>query len=154
MTLEGEKYRQWRRGMARDNARLEAKRREAWGDDGRKPNFGTTPSGEPLGRGKEFFGQQFQLYGVANKKAHGENRAERQKTKATEARLIQRLVFAQKFVCALCDKPFGHDKSLRPTIDHKIPKSKGGTNAPSNLQATHAICNELKGDAILPERKD
>lgn len=34
----------------------------------------------------------------------------------------------------------------RATIDHIIPRSKGGTDAPENLQLVHAICNKIKGN--------
>ncbi len=32
-----------------------------------------------------------------------------------------------------------------PNIDHKIPLSKGGRDAPSNVQLTHRLCNIRKG---------
>lgn len=35
-----------------------------------------------------------------------------------------------------------------PTLDHKIPTSKGGTNRKSNLQLVHSKCNNEKGDKI------
>lgn len=33
-------------------------------------------------------------------------------------------------------------------IDHIIPKSKGGTIAPSNLQLAHKRCNRAKGSSL------
>lgn len=44
--------------------------------------------------------------------------------------------------CGICFKPI-MDKS---TIDHIIPKSKGGTNKLSNLQLAHLECNRKKGN--------
>lgn len=43
--------------------------------------------------------------------------------------------------------PFG-DKNSRYgwNIDHKKPKSKGGTDKNSNLRATHIECNEKRND--------
>lgn len=35
------------------------------------------------------------------------------------------------------------------TIDHKIPKSKGGSDASDNLQTMCDKCNNKKGDKIL-----
>lgn len=45
--------------------------------------------------------------------------------------------------CSFC----GKKNNL--TIDHIIPKSKGGTNKKENLQALCAPCNYKKADKIL-----
>lgn len=50
----------------------------------------------------------------------------------------------QDGLCALCKLPFGKSKG---TIDHIIPKSKGGTNKTSNKQLTHSWCNNVKADS-------
>ena len=34
------------------------------------------------------------------------------------------------------------------TIDHVIPRSKGGTDRPDNLQLAHARCNKIKGNRL------
>ncbi|WPU65810.1 HNH endonuclease [Peredibacter starrii] len=36
------------------------------------------------------------------------------------------------------------------TIEHIVPKSKGGTNAPSNIAISHRDCNHLKGSSVFP----
>jgi 5-methylcytosine-specific restriction endonuclease McrA len=56
-------------------------------------------------------------------------------------RLRQRLKEQQQGLCALCSLPLEENISL----DHKIPQSKGGRHATPNLQATHVICNTMKG---------
>lgn len=33
-----------------------------------------------------------------------------------------------------------------PTIDHLVPRSKGGTNDPANLAAAHNVCNQRRGN--------
>lgn len=37
-----------------------------------------------------------------------------------------------------------------PSIDHIRPLSRGGSNTPENLQLTHKVCNENKGDEWVP----
>lgn len=61
-------------------------------------------------------------------------------------------------VCALCGMPI--DKSLRYpnpmsiSIDHIIPVALGGKSTIDNLQATHLICNKVKGKKILAKSKE
>ncbi len=43
-------------------------------------------------------------------------------------------------VCHICGQP-GAD-----TIDHKLPRARGGTNALPNLAPAHAACNRAKSD--------
>ena len=47
-------------------------------------------------------------------------------------------------ICAYCSKPAN-------TIDHVIPRSKGGTNSWENLVACCFGCNNRKGDKTLTE---
>lgn len=63
-------------------------------------------------------------------------------------------------VCALCGMPL--DKSLKypnpmsVSIDHVIPVALGGRSTIDNLQATHLICNKVKGKKLLskPSTRD
>lgn len=48
-------------------------------------------------------------------------------------------------VCYLCQKPL---ELSEMTIDHIIPRSKGGINHPSNYAPAHAFCNSVKGNLI------
>lgn len=50
----------------------------------------------------------------------------------------------QKGICAICDELLYDDLSM----DHIIPKSKGGTNRFDNLQIVHSYCNSAKADRI------
>ena len=45
-----------------------------------------------------------------------------------------------------CRLSFSNKFKNSATIDHKIPKSKGGTNAPENLVLACNGCNNLKGN--------
>ena len=63
------------------------------------------------------------------------------------ARFIGVLLEEQKGNCCYCLR------SLTPkevTLEHIIPKSKGGTNKKLNLTLSHSFCNQLKESA----RKD
>ena len=52
--------------------------------------------------------------------------------------------------CAICGQPV--DMSLRypdplsPTVEHLVPRSKGGTDDLSNLRVAHHTCNVRKGN--------
>jgi len=39
--------------------------------------------------------------------------------------------------------------AVAPTIDHVVPRSRGGGNDPDNLVAACFSCNQKKGDSLL-----
>lgn len=56
--------------------------------------------------------------------------------------------------CWLCKAPVNMGISAqrrpdRPTVDHKRPRSRGGTNELGNLRLAHGACNERRGDRFL-----
>lgn len=53
-------------------------------------------------------------------------------------------MWATHKICALCGEPI--EKYLDSSIDHIVPKSKGGSDHNSNLQITHMRCNSEKGN--------
>lgn len=55
--------------------------------------------------------------------------------------------------CGICGEAV--DMSLRradslmcPSVDHVIPRSRGGTHEPDNLQLAHLLCNHRKSDRV------
>ena len=51
--------------------------------------------------------------------------------------------------CHWCGKPMDFVDKLNPlsaTIEHLVPKSKGGTNEQSNLRLAHRRCNEDRSE--------
>lgn len=66
----------------------------------------------------------------------------RKRQRITKARIFER----DAYTCGYCGKV--GKKGL--TLDHIIPKSRGGTNHPSNLVAACSKCNAWKGSK-LPE---
>lgn len=57
---------------------------------------------------------------------------------------------AQNELCYLCDKPLS---VYDCTIDHVVPRSKGGKNTLRNILLVHSRCNHLKGSR-LPTKKE
>lgn len=65
---------------------------------------------------------------------------------------IHKLASRDGWTCKLCgDKISSKTLSgpLRPTADHIVPRSLGGSNALWNLQLAHALCNERRGNKPL-----
>lgn len=81
-----------------------------------------------------------------------------QSFKLSDSATVDQLWHAQSGRCALCNTPMLRNRFEAPhariwakhraTIDHIIPKSKGGTDTPENLQLAHARCNKIKGNRL------
>jgi len=55
-------------------------------------------------------------------------------------------------ICPLCGEPIkmrSAKHNVKFSWDHIVPKSLGGPDSLDNLQPTHKICNNLKGNDIL-----
>ena len=53
------------------------------------------------------------------------------------------------FTCQLCSEPVDMttaDPDMKPTLDHRVPLSKGGLHVSANVQLAHSICNQYKRD--------
>ena len=60
------------------------------------------------------------------------------------------LVLMSKNICPYCDKPV---EPLSWSIDHKLPKNRGGSNELINLHLVCIKCNKVKGDLTDEEFK-
>ena len=60
------------------------------------------------------------------------------------------LIERQRGICEICGKALPLDWS-QIHVDHILPKSQGGTDAPDNLQAAHGSCNLRKGPRRMDE---
>lgn len=73
-----------------------------------------------------------------------------------KAEAIEILSKRDGYHCFICNGEFG--KKEKPTIDHWIPLSKGGSWDIENLRLAHKQCNLWKGDRVpladgtIPER--
>ena len=50
--------------------------------------------------------------------------------------------------CWICRLPFADHPHLQRTIDHFLPRSKGGGNSLDNLRYAHRFCNQLRRNAL------
>lgn len=54
------------------------------------------------------------------------------------------------WTCQICLRPVrpsaGHLTDWYPSLDHIIPRSRGGDDGPNNLQTAHRICNSIRRD--------
>lgn len=70
-------------------------------------------------------------------------------------KLFERLLARDDFTCKLCglavDNTLPRHHPMAPTIDHILPKSKGGTDAQYNLQIAHQKCNNDRGNTPIQE---
>jgi 5-methylcytosine-specific restriction endonuclease McrA len=46
------------------------------------------------------------------------------------------------------------DGLMCPSIDHIIPRARGGTHDPANLQLAHLYCNMVKSDRVAAKSPD
>ena len=71
------------------------------------------------------------------------------KTTARRKRRFRRKMFIQQNgYCGICYERLGDPLSLDVNVDHIIPRARGGTNHPDNLQLVHEICNTEKGSKV------
>lgn len=91
-----------------------------------------------------------------NRRMRPSNEKWKQIRKNTDA--LRRVYERDGGICYICGQPCDYDDfyykkgafcigTKYPTIDHVIPRSKGGGNTFNNFKLAHMICNSLKGDS-------
>jgi 5-methylcytosine-specific restriction endonuclease McrA len=63
-------------------------------------------------------------------------------------RSIKMHLLRQTNICALCGKAI--ENLSHASIDHIVPRSKGGPDSLKNLQLAHSWCNSQKGNRVEP----
>ncbi|MFD2840105.1 HNH endonuclease [Populibacterium corticicola] len=68
--------------------------------------------------------------------------------------LLRRVLATYGSQCHLCQHPIdvrllGQRHPDGPSVDHLIPRSKGGTNDMGNLRPAHQRCNSRRGNRPL-----
>lgn len=71
-------------------------------------------------------------------------------TSTVKKRIRTMLLKKQGCKCPRCKQYYTFDFGTKnfPTLDHRIPKSKGGTDNINNLTLMCSACNLLKGNTI------
>lgn len=69
------------------------------------------------------------------------------KRKSKRAGKIRTLLARDGNLCWLCGEPFANKSGRKPSLDHVIPRSKGGSNRNENLRLAHGRCNWERGSA-------
>lgn len=72
-----------------------------------------------------------------------------QKHKRGSTKGNKRRMLRSQSNCAACGRLFGPD--CKPTLDHVIPLSRGGSDCPDNMVLLCRDCNRAKGNA-MPEK--
>lgn len=69
-------------------------------------------------------------------------------TKETHRIIIKlKIEFAiQPLCCSICGQPILQNQQI--SLDHHIPKCRGGSDNASNLFIAHKICNSIKNDLM------
>lgn len=69
-----------------------------------------------------------------------------------------RLYERDDYICQICHEPTDPDAShlsdWYPSLDHIVPRSKGGTHEDDNLRTAHRYCNAVLGDGTYYTDED
>lgn len=66
--------------------------------------------------------------------------------------MLRKLCIKHSWICYYCNNRVGSNNSkTKPTIDHKVPKARGGSNKQENLVLACYSCNHRKGNMMEHE---
>lgn len=96
--------------------------------------------------------QEFEYLELIHNKVikHIKKKIRKRTTRLLRNARYKKLFDAQHELCYLCEKPLS---VYDCTIDHVLPRSKGGKNSLRNILLVHSKCNHIKGDRI-PTKKE
>jgi 5-methylcytosine-specific restriction endonuclease McrA len=86
---------------------------------------------------------------------HGKRAARRRRARRLgkwkrSERQYRRIMDRDAWTCQLCTEPIDpnekYPSSWQGTLDHIVPRSKGGSDHDTNIQAAHLFCNGVKSD--------
>lgn len=90
-----------------------------------------------------------------NLSAYCSTRCQRNSSKYRRGRFVvtesqrTRIYERDGWTCQICGNTaateYRHDDPMSPTLDHIVPRSKGGPDTDENLRLAHAVCNSHRG---------
>jgi 5-methylcytosine-specific restriction endonuclease McrA/endogenous inhibitor of DNA gyrase (YacG/DUF329 family) len=90
----------------------------------------------------------------ARRDRYHRRRAQKREASTGEPVLMASIAERDGWRCSLCSLPVdpavAWPNSLSPSLDHRVPLSRGGAHDPSNVFLAHLGCNSSKGDR-MPE---
>jgi 5-methylcytosine-specific restriction endonuclease McrA len=108
---------------------------------------GSTETGRP---GPSFgqAGKVNQASSITSKAAQG-HRGSQAARRPISTALREQLFNRDHYQCRNCEASPLTDKKIKLEVDHIVPVSRGGTNAPQNLQTLCRNCNQLKKASLV-----
>ncbi|MFD5675603.1 HNH endonuclease [Streptomyces sp. NPDC127040] len=91
----------------------------------------------------------------ARRDRYHRRRAQKKAAATGEPVLLADIADRDRWHCSLCSHPVDPSvawpDSSSPSLDHRVPLSKGGAHDPSNVFLAHLGCNSSKGDRLLDD---
>ncbi|MET9467779.1 HNH endonuclease signature motif containing protein [Streptomyces sp. NPDC006544] len=91
----------------------------------------------------------------ARRDRYHRRRAQKRAASTGEPVLLAAIAERDAWQCSLCTHPIdpavAWPDSLSPSLDHRVPLSKGGAHDPSNVFLAHLGCNSSKGDRLMDD---